>query len=330
CTEVVRARTDVDGRLTVVICTHNRPTELRRALDSLANQTATGFHVLVIDNAPTGSETKSMVDSYVGLQTLKYCCEARRGLSNARNTALAHVETELIAWLDDDEIADASWVAELVKAFDSELEVDAVVGPVIPAELETWPQLWFEQYGGHSKGRRFEPAAFIKGDTGEQSPLYPLPPFGTGANMAFRTTSLTALGGFDPALGAGTPACGGEDTLVFSQLLWRKATVIHNPYALTHHFHRRNRAELERQMYGYGVGLTALYMALLSWQKRLILPLIKLAPRALRDMFLGGGAATAELPDSFPRELLAIKTKGMLHGPGAYRRARRAFRRDGR
>ncbi|MCE5287661.1 MAG: glycosyltransferase, partial [Nocardiaceae bacterium] len=61
CTEVVPARTDVDGRLTVVICTHNRPTELRRALDSLANQTATGFHVLVIDNAPTGSETKSMV-----------------------------------------------------------------------------------------------------------------------------------------------------------------------------------------------------------------------------------------------------------------------------
>ena len=51
-----------------------------------------------------------------------------------------------------------------------------------------------------------------------QHPLYPLPPFATGANMTFRPGVLQRIGGFDPALGAGTPASGSEDTLAFSAL----------------------------------------------------------------------------------------------------------------
>ena len=32
------------------------------------------------------------------------------------------------------------------------------------------------------------------------NPLYPLPPFGVGANMAFRREALASIGGFDVAL----------------------------------------------------------------------------------------------------------------------------------
>jgi len=41
---------DVD--ITVAICTHERPDDLRRALASLAEQRDPGFRTIVIDNAP--------------------------------------------------------------------------------------------------------------------------------------------------------------------------------------------------------------------------------------------------------------------------------------
>jgi hypothetical protein len=138
------------------------------------------------------------------------------------------------------------------------------------------------------------------------------------------------VGGFDVALGAGTATRSGEDTLMFSQLLVRGHTVAYHPAALTRHFHRRDAGELERQMFGYGVGLTAFYTALLHWNWRLLLPLIRLIPRAAVDMSGGRrSAATTGLPDDFPRGLLRLKRRGLLLGPVSYVRARRLARTGG-
>src|SRR5205807_167629 len=78
------------------------------------------------------------------------------------------------------------WLAEIARALADHPAADVVSGVIVPAELETAAQVWFEQFGGHSKGRGFRPAAFSPATAKTQSPLYPLPPFGTGANMAFR------------------------------------------------------------------------------------------------------------------------------------------------
>jgi hypothetical protein len=141
--------------------------------------------------------------------------------------------------------------------------------------------------------------------------------------MAFDVEVLRSLGGFDTALGAGTATLGGEDTLIFTQILLRGGLIAYRPSALTRHFHRPDYSSLARQMRGYGIGLTAYYAALLRGNWRLILPLVRLAPRALRDSFGSTGDGMAGVPASFPRELLRIKSKGMLAGPLAYGRARR-------
>lgn len=317
--------------ITVAICTRERPDDLVRALDSLELQSHREFTVLIVDNAPTSGATHAVVASYRNrFARLNYVVEPRPGLSQARNCALANIATELVAWIDDDETADAGWLAEVVNAFALHPAAAAVSGSVVPAELETWPQWWFEQYGGHSKGRGFTGAIFPRGDTGDQSPLYPLPAFGAGANMAFRIAALHQIGGFDNGLGAGTATFGGEDTLVFSQLLLSRHTVVYQPAAMTRHFHRRTPEALERQMFGYGVGLTSFYVALLRWDPRLIVPLLGLAPRALGDV-LGrrSSAVTAALPDDFPPHLVRLKQRGMLSGPVAYSRARRVAARSG-
>jgi GT2 family glycosyltransferase len=280
--------------------------------------------VLVVDNAPVTDATAEVVRSAARRGRVEYLLEPRGGLSFARNAAVAAAPNRILAWIDDDEVADPYWLAEVARALADHPEADVVSGVIVPAELETRAQVWFEQFGGHSKGRGFRPDVFSPATAHRQSPLYPLPPFGTGANMTFRPGVIERIGGFDTALGAGTPAMGSEDTLAFTQVLVNGGTIVYQPTAVTHHYHRRDLDGLHRQMVGYGAGLTAAYTSLLLRRPGLLWPLLKLAPSALRDLTGSDSLRVSTLEDDFPRELLKANRRGMLAGPRAYLKGRRA------
>ncbi len=312
--------------ITVVICTRERPGALARCLDSLLAQNYPSFKVLVVDNAPVTEATAEVVGSAARRGPVTYLKEPKAGLSFARNAAVAAAPGEILAWIDDDEYADENWLAEVARALADHPEADVVSGVIVPAELETQAQLWFEQFGGHSKGRGFTPDVFSPATAHRQSPLYPLPPFGTGANMTFRPGVIERIGGFDTALGAGTPAMGSEDTLAFTQVLVTGGTIVYQPTAVTHHYHRRDFEGLHKQMVGYGAGLTAAYTSLLMSRPGLLWPLLKLAPGALRDLTSSDSLRVSTLREDFPRELLTANRRGMLAGPRAYLKGRRAAR----
>ena len=307
---------------TVVICTRDRPAGLRRTLESLTAQDYPAFRVLVVDNAPTTGETRRAAEEYRDRLSLDYLVEPRPGLSRARNRALAEVRTSLVAWLDDDAAADRFWLAELTRGFAVHPEAAAVAGLVVPLALETPEQLLFEEFGGHSKGRGFTADVFSPATASQQSPLYPLPPFGVGANMAFRTVTLRAIGGFDEALGAGTRTFGGEDTKAFTQVLLRGETMVYQPTALVRHLHRADLAGLRRQLVGYGAGLTAFYTALVLDRPSLLRDLVGLVRKAARDLFSSDSARTATVTADFPVEILRANRRAMLTGPVRYVLAR--------
>jgi GT2 family glycosyltransferase len=313
--------------ITVVICTRERPGALARCLDSLLAQQYPGFRILVVDNAPVSSATAEVVRSAARRGPVDYLVEPRAGLSFARNAAVRAAPGQILAWIDDDEVADPHWLAEVARALDEHPDADVISGVIVPAELETQAQLWFEQFGGHSKGRGFKPAVFSPATAHLQSPLYPLPPFGTGANMTFRPGVIERIGLFDTALGAGTPAMGSEDTLAFTQILLTGGKIVYQPTAVTHHYHRRDLEGLRKQMVGYGTGLVAAYTSLLMSQPSVLWGLLKLVPSALRELTGKDTARTATIEDDFPRDLLAANRRGMLAGPRAYLRGRRAARR---
>jgi GT2 family glycosyltransferase len=288
--------------VTAVVCTRNRPDEATRDVARLST----------------------------GPYAVSYVFEPEPGLSNARNRSVKETKSEIIAWIDDDETADPHWVCELVRGFAETPAAGSVCGVMVPAELETPAQVWFEEYGGHSKGRGFRPAVFSPATAHSQSPLLPLPPFGTGGNMAMRRSALECIGRFDPALGAGTATMGAEDTRALTDLLLAGGTVRYQPSALTHHFHRREYAAFERQMYGYGVGLTAYYMSLVLDRPSLLVPLAKLAPRALRDLRDPNGIRLGEIGPNFPAAVLRVHRRGLLIGPAVYVGARYRARRRSR
>ena len=76
-----------------------------------------------------------------------------------------------------------------------------------------------------------------------------------GANMAFRRTLVTLLGGFDVRLDAGTRTRSGGDTDMFARVLDSGRDIVYTPDAPVWHRHRRSVRELRSCVFGYGVGL---------------------------------------------------------------------------
>src|SRR5438270_12782283 len=104
---------------------------------------------------------------------------------------------EIVAFTDDDVVVDRYWLAELVRGFSMAADVVCVTGLVMPLELETQAQLWFEEFGDSTQ--RFTLRIFDLQEHHPNTPLYPYAgSFGSAANMAFRTAFLRSVGGFDP------------------------------------------------------------------------------------------------------------------------------------
>jgi glycosyltransferase involved in cell wall biosynthesis len=312
--------------ITVVICTRDNPSGLRRGLESLLGLDYPRWRALVVDNAPSDDGPQRVVAEFAARAPVTYLLEPTPGLSRARNAAIAAAPGEILAFIDDDEIVDRHWLTEVASALLARPTADVITGVIVPAELTSPAQELFEEFGGHSKGRGFRPAVFGPDSWRRQHPLFPLPPFGTGANMVFTPRALALIGGFDPALGAGTPTYAGEDTHAFTRLLLRGGTIVYQPAAIARHRHREDIEGLRRQLYGYGVGLTAFYASLLRERPALIGRLIVLAPQALRAIVAPSSDRNRTLTSSFPNEVLRANLHGMLRGPFAYVRSRRVAR----
>ncbi len=308
--------------LTIVLCTRDRPEDVRQCIASLQEQTYPRLTILVVDNAPTDDRVRRFVETGQFKVPVHYVIEPTPGLSYARNRAIQWCQTELIAFIDDDEVACQYWASEVVRGFVEDPTVDCITGVVTPSELRTSAQQLFERFGGHSKGRGFQAVTFDGRQMGKIAPLFPLPPFGAGANMSFRLQAIRDLGGFDTALGAGTDTLAGEDTAILSNILLSGGRIAYRPAALVHHCHRVTHELLRRQIYGVGVGLTAFYAAEVARHPMYAFRLLALAPQAFREVFGSHGDRAGGLGESFPADLLAVNRKGMTHGPVAYWKTR--------
>jgi GT2 family glycosyltransferase len=300
--------------ISVVICTRDRPDQLEVCLRHLDRQAYPRFEVVVVDNAPSGGAVRALVKA----RRYRYIAEPRIGLSWARNAGIAAASGDIIAFLDDDEEPDGDWLAGLAGGFARDDDIGCVTGMILPARLDTQVQEWFEWSGGHSKGRGFSPAVFSP--EGPQSPLYPLPPFGAGGNMAFRREALARIGGFDVAMGAGTPARASEDTLALTLVLLAGYRIAYEPAAVVRHDHYAEVDGLGRQLHGYGVGLTAYYTALLRHRPGTLPALLRLLPAAA-GYLRGANVTDTAVPQAPPAAFKRAQRWGMLTGPAAYLRS---------
>ena len=314
--------------ISVVVSTMDREPELRVCLQALVRQQYPRFEVVVVDNTSGSAEVHQIVVEFAATLPVRLIVEPDGGLSRARNRGVSAAQGSVVAFIDDDAVPTDHWLTELAAGYVSAPRVAAVNGAILPGKIETPAQELYLQYGGHSKGRGFNPSIIDPSVPGSQSPFYPLPPFGAGGNMSVRCDAFFAVGGFDEALGAGTPARGAEETSLFTRLLLAGWQISYRPTAFVLHADRAEYAGLLSQMHALGTSLTAYYTSLVVRDPRVLVKLAALVPRGVRDLRGAPGTLReSTMTASFPRELVRANYQGMMRGPFAYARSRWQSRR---
>jgi O-antigen biosynthesis protein len=311
--------------VSVILCTLGQEERLKRCLPSLLNQSRSDLELLVVDNRPDSGEALRTVSAIAAEDPrVRYVAEPRLGLSVARNRGVIETSADIVAFTDDDVVVDPGWLEWLVAPF-AETRVTAACGMVLPLELESEAQKRFEQYGGFSKG--LQQRAFDLQSGRETRPLlYPFlgDLFGGGNSMAFRRRELLDAGGFDPALGAGSPTGGGEDIYALSTAVLRGGRVVYEPRSLCWHEHRKDDAGLHGQVFSYGIGLGAVLTKALTSDPRFFVAAARSVPILLRSRRSSPDSTNeletpaAENAATSRAELLRAHRRGILRGPVKY------------
>jgi len=205
---VLEALSKMAPAVSVVVCTHDRPDELRRCLTALA-RLEDPAEVIVVDSASRPPCDGVVAEFAAQIPGLRYVYEPQPGLSRARNRGVALASADLVAFVDDDAAVEPDWCRRLAGAFHDPRV--ACAGGSCVADLRGPRPLWLSdrllQYAGITR--------FPEGGREARSRAeYPF-----GANVCFRRAPLTALGGFPENLGRiGTALLSGEESAVIDGL----------------------------------------------------------------------------------------------------------------
>ncbi|MDN3497308.1 glycosyltransferase family 2 protein [Planococcus sp. APC 4015] len=185
--------------VSVVICAYtlDRWDQLVLAMASVAHQGPEHETILIVDH--NDELLERAVERWP--EAIVLANAGRRGLSAGRNTALDVATGDVVAFLDDDAVAEPGWLETLAAPF-WDPAVVAVGGSAVPI----WP--------GDAPAALPDELLWIVGCSYRGLPLEPLPVRNVmGCSMAFRREPLRAIGGFNPETGrVGKLPIGCEET----------------------------------------------------------------------------------------------------------------------
>jgi O-antigen biosynthesis protein len=239
-------------KVSVVICTRNRPDTLGQALESVAECEYPDFDVHVMDQS-TDDESRKVVENtaarFADKLRINYHHLDKAGLSRAYNLGIAASDGEVVACTDDDVVVPKDWVAQVARAFAADPQAGLLYGQVlIPESLQeaernglivpSLPVLRYER--------------LIKGGTRYRV-------FGMGANYALRRSIVDRVGPFDEAMGGGGPLRSSQD-FDFAYRVYRAGyAIILAPDVKVDHYGSRTADQWPATQKAYGVGDGAFY-----------------------------------------------------------------------
>jgi len=215
-------------KVDVCIASYRRPHGLQRLLGGL-EQLRVGpgvdVRIVVVDN---DSEESARVVCEAARDWLRhplvYRVEKRRGIPQARNAALgvALGHADFAAFIDDDEVPEPEWLAELLRV-QRTCGADAVRGPVVPV-FESPAPAWIERF--------FHRPRYV---TGERLPV------AYTHNVLVSTRALAGLDRlFDERLGL----TGSDDSELFQRFAGRGHRIVWADTAVVREFLPRSRVRL--------------------------------------------------------------------------------------
>ncbi|MDO5643337.1 MAG: glycosyltransferase [Paracoccus sp. (in: a-proteobacteria)] len=172
------------ARASVVIVSRGRPGPLALCLQALALQDHPSFEIILVAD-PAGMALPCDLP-------LKRVGFDRANISEARNLGIAQAAGDVIAFIDDDAVAEPGWLSGLSAPF-ANPQVIAATGWTRGTCGFRW-QTQAARIDASGVARRITPEP----QTRLLAPENGAPVSTLGTNCAFRATHLRAIGGFDP------------------------------------------------------------------------------------------------------------------------------------
>jgi glycosyltransferase involved in cell wall biosynthesis len=178
-------------RVSVVVCTYAESMydEFREAARSVLEQSYPDVELVIVVDGTEAVYERVLEDYGDRSDVVTHCNDENRGLAASRNTGAELACGDVVAFMDDDAVADEEWVAELGSAYEDRDAV-AVGGKMTPkwvAGRPGWlPEEFYWLIGVTQRG-------FADGE-GEVRNTF-------GSNISFRRDLFLDLGGFDTSIG---------------------------------------------------------------------------------------------------------------------------------
>lgn len=224
-------------KVSVIICTYGmeRMPYLVETVRSVLKQSYSNYEILIVSD----NNEELLFQLHRNFDDLgdavRILTSNEKGLSNARNIGIKHSTGEIIAFIDDDALADPEWLSNLIRNYKDSTVVGAG-GIIKPIWVGNRPK-WFPEeldwivgctYKGHPKGR-CEVRNVI------------------GCNMSFRKSIFEQIGLFENKIGrVGKKLLAGEETELCMRILDNKPgfKIIYDPDAIVYHKVPKNRQTL--------------------------------------------------------------------------------------
>lgn len=209
-------------RVSIVINTYNRASQLNDCLRSLQNLEYDEFEVVVV-NGPSTDSTKELCERYSDQIIYVDCSE--RNLSVSRNLGIANSRGEIVAFIDDDAVVHPKWLEKTVEKYSSD-KIVAVGGFTIDHTGKCFQATT-------TLCNRLGDAQIIPSGISPEVFCFPgtmFFPSLLGTNSTFRKKALENIGGFDE-----TFAYFLDETDVCLRLVDQGGQIIYAPDALIYH-----------------------------------------------------------------------------------------------
>jgi GT2 family glycosyltransferase len=214
-------------KVSVVVCSYNGGKTLHDCLDSLMRLDYPDYEVILVDDGST-DDTASITEQFPSVICHQ---QQNQGLSVARNVGASLADGEIVAYTDDDCVADQHWLRYLVQAMHDQ-NVEAIGGPNITPDSDGWIAKCVAASPGNPSHVMFDDRH------AEHVP---------GCNMAFRRSTLLGIGGFDPQF-----RVAGDDVDVCWRLLDAGLSIGYAAGAMVWHHRRPSVKAYAKQQQGYG------------------------------------------------------------------------------
>ncbi len=233
-------------RLSVLICTYNRPQLLAQCLAALVERTEEKPDEIVVVNG--GDEcanavvesTRWKAESRKQPLEIKLVKTVNKNLAASRNVGLPFCAGDIIAMTDDDAEVFPDWVTQMKRIHAEHPEAGAVGGPVIGADADSLVSRIADQ------------VTFAAHRTAQMVRTLP------GVNVSYMRAVIEQVGLQDETLFRGEDV---DYNWRAQQLGW---TIYYDPRVRVLHHHRPSLCAFLRQHYMYG---RAYYLVRRKWQE---------------------------------------------------------------